>query len=320
MDVVAYLPADAQAAEPVQVGERTLYETALGAQAGAVLGAVTGDQRFHAQVPDQSAVLVVVVASVAQHHLRTAPGPAALAPHRRHCLKQRAHNSSSTSHGFGRATPHPRIISPGLIQPLRRSFREEFSEQSNWRKPLLLWIAGVLAASLAGFGTNTLTGWWQALFGGSSSAETRPSSTSVLPNPLDAPIRHQGPLILGANQYADLDSLAADWHRTSGDDRHADIWFDHDKMNLTGDGDNEGSSLSVLPAGNAGDHEACATMSAPYGHPLEASEMTVGQAVCVVTGEHHIALLRITAVQDGSSGKPDELAFHVIVYTPPHTD
>nr|AQM75242.1 transposase [Streptomyces sp.] len=34
-----------------------------------------------------------------------------------------AHNSSSTSHGFGRATPHPRINVPGVIQPPRRSFR-----------------------------------------------------------------------------------------------------------------------------------------------------------------------------------------------------
>lgn len=191
-------------------------------------------------------------------------------------------------------------------------------EQSSWRKLVLLWTAGVLSASLAGFGTNTLTGWWQALFSGSSSATSLPSSTGASPDPFDAPIRHQGPLILEANQHADLDSLAGDWHRTSGNDAHADIWFDHDKMDLTGDGDNEGSSLGVLPAGNAGDHEACATMDAPYGHPLEASRMTVGRAVCVVTDEHHVALLRISAVQDGPSGKPDELAFHVFVYTPLH--
>lgn len=39
MDVVAYLPADPQAAEPVQMGERTLHAPALDAQAGTVLGA-----------------------------------------------------------------------------------------------------------------------------------------------------------------------------------------------------------------------------------------------------------------------------------------
>jgi hypothetical protein len=39
VDVVAYLPADPQAAEPVQVGERAFHDPALGAESGAVLGA-----------------------------------------------------------------------------------------------------------------------------------------------------------------------------------------------------------------------------------------------------------------------------------------
>ncbi|GAA3482947.1 hypothetical protein GCM10018966_093740 [Streptomyces yanii] len=42
MDVVAYLPADPQAAQPVQVGERALHDPALGAKAGAVLGTAAG--------------------------------------------------------------------------------------------------------------------------------------------------------------------------------------------------------------------------------------------------------------------------------------
>lgn len=66
VDVVAYLPADPQAAEPVQVGERALHDPALGAQAGAMLGAASCDQRLHAEVPDETAVLVVVVAAVGQ--------------------------------------------------------------------------------------------------------------------------------------------------------------------------------------------------------------------------------------------------------------
>lgn len=89
MDVVADLPADAQAAEPVQVGEGALYDPALGAQTGAVLGTAPGDHGLHAEVRDEAAVLVVVVAAVTQHHVRAAPGPAALAPHRRHGLQQR---------------------------------------------------------------------------------------------------------------------------------------------------------------------------------------------------------------------------------------
>lgn len=81
MDVVAGLPADPQAAEPVQVGERTLHGPALGAQSGAVLGAASGDHRLHAEGPDEAVVLVVVVATVTEHGVRAAPGPATLAAH-----------------------------------------------------------------------------------------------------------------------------------------------------------------------------------------------------------------------------------------------
>lgn len=73
----------------MEVGERALHDPALGAQAGAVLRAAAGYQWFHAEVPDESAVLVVVVAAVAQHHVRVAPGPALLAAHRRHSLEER---------------------------------------------------------------------------------------------------------------------------------------------------------------------------------------------------------------------------------------
>ena len=89
MDVVAYLPADPQATEPVQVGKRALHTPALGARAGTVLGATAGDQRLHPEDPDQSAVFVVVVAAVGQHHVRAASGPAALAANGRHGLEER---------------------------------------------------------------------------------------------------------------------------------------------------------------------------------------------------------------------------------------
>jgi hypothetical protein len=65
----------------VRMRERARDDPALGAQAGAVLGAPAGDQRLHAQIPDKTAVLVVVVATIAQDHGGAAPGSAALAPH-----------------------------------------------------------------------------------------------------------------------------------------------------------------------------------------------------------------------------------------------
>lgn len=63
------LVADAQPAEVVQVCEATLDDPALSAEAGAVLGAAAGDDRFDAAVPEQPAVLVVIVAAVGEHEV-----------------------------------------------------------------------------------------------------------------------------------------------------------------------------------------------------------------------------------------------------------
>lgn len=67
MDVIADLPADTQASEPVQVGEGAFHDPPLSAESGAVLDAPAGDERLHAEVPDQAAVPVVVIAAVTEH-------------------------------------------------------------------------------------------------------------------------------------------------------------------------------------------------------------------------------------------------------------
>jgi hypothetical protein len=83
VDVVPYLPADPQTAEPVQMSKRTLDNPALGTETGPVLGAPARDDRLHPEGPDEAAVLVVVVTPVAEDDGGPPPGPPALAPHRR---------------------------------------------------------------------------------------------------------------------------------------------------------------------------------------------------------------------------------------------
>lgn len=63
MDVVTDLPADSQAAEPVQAGEGALDNPALGSESRAVFGAGSGDQWLHAERADEATVFVVVVAA-----------------------------------------------------------------------------------------------------------------------------------------------------------------------------------------------------------------------------------------------------------------
>ena len=60
----------------VQPGEGALDDPAVAAEPGAVLGLAAGDHRFDAALPDQAAVLVVVVAAVGEHASGRRRGPA----------------------------------------------------------------------------------------------------------------------------------------------------------------------------------------------------------------------------------------------------
>lgn len=74
VDIVASFPADAEASEAVEPGNGALDDPAVNAQAGAVWDSTAGDHRFDAQGPDQAAVLVVVVAAVAEQGVRPSAG------------------------------------------------------------------------------------------------------------------------------------------------------------------------------------------------------------------------------------------------------
>ncbi|MFC5198143.1 hypothetical protein ACFPRD_07635 [Streptomyces kaempferi] len=57
VDVVADLPADARAAEPVQASDGALDNAALGAEFGTVFRAASPDHRSHAESTDDTAFL-----------------------------------------------------------------------------------------------------------------------------------------------------------------------------------------------------------------------------------------------------------------------
>ena len=88
MDVVAAVGADEKAASVVQPGEGAFDDPAVAAEAGAVFGLATSDHGFDAALPDESAVLVVVVAAVGDQRPRPASGSADAASYRRHAVEQ----------------------------------------------------------------------------------------------------------------------------------------------------------------------------------------------------------------------------------------
>lgn len=69
--------ADQESAFCVQVADRALDDVALGPEPGAVLGLASGDRVRDAARSQESAVLVVVIATIGQHPLGSLAWPAA---------------------------------------------------------------------------------------------------------------------------------------------------------------------------------------------------------------------------------------------------
>lgn len=74
MDVVASFPSDAEASEAVEPDNRALDSPAMAFKAGAGRYSTAGDDRFDALRPDQPAVLVVVIAAVAEQDVGPSTG------------------------------------------------------------------------------------------------------------------------------------------------------------------------------------------------------------------------------------------------------
>jgi hypothetical protein len=88
VDVVAAVGADQQSTAVVKPGEGALDDPALTPEAGAVLGLSASDNRLYAELPDETAVLVVVIATVGDHDLRPATRPTDAPAHRRDAIEQ----------------------------------------------------------------------------------------------------------------------------------------------------------------------------------------------------------------------------------------
>jgi hypothetical protein len=89
VDLVAAVGADEEPTSVVEPGEGALDDPALLAEPGAVFCLAASDDRLDPALPEQAAVLVVVVAAVGEQHLWSLPRPADAAAHSRHPVEQR---------------------------------------------------------------------------------------------------------------------------------------------------------------------------------------------------------------------------------------
>jgi hypothetical protein len=89
VDLGAAVIADEQTAELVQPGEGAFHDPAVTAEAGAVLGLATRDERLDPSPPKLSAVAVGVVAAVADKLVGSAAGPADDPAHGRYPIEER---------------------------------------------------------------------------------------------------------------------------------------------------------------------------------------------------------------------------------------
>ena len=89
MGLVAAVGTNEESAAVVQPGEGAFDDPAVAAEAGAVAGAAARDHWLDAALPDEPAVLVVVVAAVGEQRVGALPGSADTAAYRWHPVEQR---------------------------------------------------------------------------------------------------------------------------------------------------------------------------------------------------------------------------------------
>jgi hypothetical protein len=88
MQISAVLPADRETLVRVQPGERALHDPSDRAQPRAMRCTAAADHWAHPPLAQQSPILVMVIAPVAQHRVGLAPRRARLAAYRRDGVQQ----------------------------------------------------------------------------------------------------------------------------------------------------------------------------------------------------------------------------------------
>jgi len=88
VDVVAAVGADEESAAVVEPGEGALDDPAVTAEPGPVFGLAARDHGFDTALPDEAAVLVVVVASVGEQGFGSSSRPADAAADGRDAVEQ----------------------------------------------------------------------------------------------------------------------------------------------------------------------------------------------------------------------------------------
>ena len=88
MDVVAAVGAQQQPAAVVEPGEGAFDDPAVASERGAMRCLPASDHWFDAPLPEQTSVLVVVVAAVGEQPLRTPAWPAGTPANGRHPVEQ----------------------------------------------------------------------------------------------------------------------------------------------------------------------------------------------------------------------------------------
>ena len=88
MGLVAAVGAEEESAAVVEPGEGAFDDPAIAAEPGSVFGLAAGDDRFDAALPDEAAVLVMVVAAIGEQRMRPPTRSTWSAAHRWDAVEQ----------------------------------------------------------------------------------------------------------------------------------------------------------------------------------------------------------------------------------------